>query len=278
MNHELFSLAPLRCEPAQIRDCLCSILHTILFMRSLGPLIEKDFTCDFCDVTYCAADDRAIDDIVERKIQQVVEFCLQRKSRNGANGQIATSAGTNEVVIYLHFYEKMQRRKGNEGETAQSTNSRRYSVGSFGSQKNGSQTSQGSIGSNSNSRSWSLSNRAKNDERKEKFGRRWESWQIQLEVVDDLGFEEPKQRSYEREREMQANDLAEILTGTITHVLALCEEKKSHVPAVLSERTPSFPFEIELPDVNDVTAQGVFSSSFGMLKKLLKDSTPTQLI
>ena len=96
--------------------------------------------------------------------------------------------------------------------------------------------------------------------------------------MDDLGFEEPKQRSYEREREMQANDLAEILTGTITHVLALCEEKKSHVPAVLSERTPSFPFEIELPDVNDVTAQGVFSSSFGMLKKLLKDSTPTQLI
>lgn len=89
----------------------------------------------------------------------------------------------------------------------------------------------------------------------------------------------------EKQRERAANDLAETLSGTVTHILALCEEKKEHVPAVTTERMPSFPFEIELVEIDGLNSRGgsgsqggVFSSSFGMLKKLLKDSTPTQLI
>ena len=80
----------------------------------------------------------------------------------------------------------------------------------------------------------------------------------------------------EKQRERAANDLAETLSGTVTHILALCEEKKEHVPAVTMERMPSFPFEIELVEIDGLNSRdgsgsqgGVFSSSFGMLKKLL---------
>ena len=56
------------------------------------------------------------------------------------------------------------------------------------------------------------------------------------------------------------------------------------MPAVATYRMPSFPFEIELVEIDGLTSRGgsgsqdgVFSSSLGMLKKLLKDSTTTQM-
>ena len=99
---------------------------------------------------------------------------------------------------------------------------------------------------------------------------------------EDASLVSSRGESLQKQRERAANDLAETLSGTITHILALCEEKKEHVPPVLTERMPSFPFEIELVEINGTSRSesqgGVFSNSFGMLKKLLKDSTPTQLI
>ena len=77
----------------------------------------------------------------------------------------------------------------------------------------------------------SLTNQIRNEDvQTKKLGRKWETWQISLEMWDeDALLVSSRGESLEKQRERAANDLAETLSGTITHILALCEEKKEHV-------------------------------------------------
>jgi len=237
--------------------------------------VVEDVTCDFCDVTYCRAKTATTDDddtvknvrkYLDEKIQRVIEHCAQ------------TALGTHhhtgnhrvrEVTVLLHFYEKTLTKK-----TSTNNSNNNNSPRNATSWKNS--ISEGAMSS--------LTNRIRNEDlQMKKLGRKWETWQISLEMWDeDALLVSSRGESLEKQRERAANDLAETLSGTITHILALCEEKKEHVPPVLTERMPSFPFEIELVEIKGTSGSGsqggVFSNSFGMLKKLLKDSTPTQLI
>ena len=73
---------------SHVKDTLSCLLHTILFQRSLGPIVVRDCTCDFCDVTYCQAksaskskggddNDFVVGKYVDDKIQRVIEHCMQ---------------------------------------------------------------------------------------------------------------------------------------------------------------------------------------------------------
>ena len=216
---------------------------------------------------------------VEDKIQRVIEHCMQMA--------VSTNHRVKEVTVLLHFYEKTmtmttkKTSKNNSASNSHNSSPRGGAGTSSSSWKNG--ISGGGAATTS-----SLTNRMRNEDNAQakKFGRKWETWQISLEMWDeDSLLVNSRGESMEKQRERAANDLAETLSGTMTHILALCEEKKEHVPAVTTERMPSFPFEIELVEIDGLNSRGgsgsqggVFSSSFGMLKKLLKDSTPTQLI
>jgi len=277
---------------SHVRDTLSCLLHTILFQRSLGPISVRDCTCDFCDVTYCQAksasskskggddNDFVVGKYVEDKIQRVIEHCMQMA--------VSTNHRVKEVTVLLHFYEKTmttttkKTSKNNSASNSHNSSPRGGAGTSSSSWKNGISGGGGAATTSS------LTNRMRNEDNAQakKFGRKWETWQISLEMWDeDSLLVNSRGESMEKQRERAANDLAETLSGTMTHILALCEEKKEHVPAVTTERMPSFPFEIELVEIDGLNSRGgsgsqggVFSSSFGMLKKLLKDSTPTQLI
>ena len=100
-------------DSSHIRDTLLCLLSTVLFCRSLGPIVVEDVTCDFCDVTYCRAKTatatRDDDDVVknvrkylDEKIQRVIEHCAQT-----ALGTLHhTGNRVREVTVLLHFYEK----------------------------------------------------------------------------------------------------------------------------------------------------------------------------
>ena len=287
-------------DSSHVRDTLSCLLSTIIFNRSLGPITVEDVTCDFCDVTYCRArkekdngdddnnDDEKEDTVsvrkyVDEKIQRVIEHCAQMAVLHG-NIQ---HQRIKEVTVLLHFYEKATGKKnlssGGSANNSHANSPRRTTttnvVGGTSS----------SSWKNSLSGGTSLTRLARvEDAQAKKFGRKWETWQISLEMWDEEALlVDARGESLEKQRERAANDLAETLSGTMTHILALCEEKKEHVPAVMTERMPSFPFEIELVEIDGGSSNsrggsgsqgGVFSSSFGMLTKLLKDSTPTQLI
>ena len=268
-------------DSSHIRDTLLCLLSTVLFCRSLGPIVVEDVTCDFCDVTYCRAktaktattttdDDDVVKNVrkyLDEKIQRVIEHCAQ--TALGTHHHHTGNNRVREVTVLLHFYEKTLTKK-----TSTNNSNNNNSPRNATSWKNS--ISEGAMSS--------LTNRIRNEDvQTKKLGRKWETWQISLEMWDeDALLVSSRGESLEKQRERAANDLAETLSGTITHILALCEEKKEHVPPVLTERMPSFPFEIELVEIKGTSGSGsqggVFSNSFGMLKKLLKDSTPTQLI
>ena len=289
-------------DSSHVRDTLSCLLSTIIFNRSLGPITVEDVTCDFCDVTYCRArkekdnnggDDNNNEDdddedtvsvrkYVDEKIQRVIEHCAQMAVLHHGNTQ-----RIKEVTVLLHFYEKaLTTGKKNLSSGGSANNSPRTTTTTTANVVGGTFSSSWK---NSLSGGSSLTRLARGeDAQAKKFGRKWETWQISLEMWDEEALlVDGRGESLEKQRERAANDLAETLSGTMTHILALCEEKKEHVPAVMTERMPSFPFEIELVEIDGGSSNsrggsgsqgGVFSSSFGMLKKLLKDSTPTQLI
>lgn len=289
-------------DSSHVRDTLSCLLSTIIFNRSLGPITVEDVTCDFCDVTYCRArkekdnnggDDNNNEDdddedtvsvrkYVDEKIQRVIEHCAQMAVLHHGNTQ-----RIKEVTVLLHFYEKATGKKNlSSGGSANNSHANSPRTTTTGNVVGGTSSSSWK---NSLSGGSSLTRLARGeDAQTKKFGRKWETWQISLEMWDEEALlVDGRGESLEKQRERAANDLAETLSGTMTHILALCEEKKEHVPAVMTERMPSFPFEIELVEIDGGSSNsrggsgsqgGVFSSSFGMLKKLLKDSTPTQLI
>ena len=84
--------------------------------------------------------------------------------------------------------------------------------------------------------------------KKEDEGRRFESWHFQLELCDD---EDVRTKKYKEE------DIERSLNETLIKALILIENNKAHVPAALtSERSPSFPFEIELEDEDEEGKKG----------------------
>lgn len=91
----------------------------------------------------------------------------------------------------------------------------------------------------------------------------WEQWRIPLEVFagDDQAAKEREQRSLE---------LQDVLRGAVQHALGLVNEKRDHIPPVVSADVVSFPFDIGLP--------GDTESAFGTLKRMMMHASPPNMI
>ena len=65
-------------------------------------------------------------------------------------------------------------------------------------------------------------------------------------------------------------ELQDMLQGAMQHVVGLVNERKDHIPPVVSADVVSFPFEITLP--------GESESTLGALKRMMLHSTPPSML
>ena len=75
-----------------------------------------------------------------------------------------------------------------------------------------------------------------------------------------------------QEREQKSLELQDKLQGAIQHVVGLVNERKEHIPPVVSADVVSFPYEITIPSETE--------SAFGMdmLKRMMMTTTPPALL
>jgi len=187
-------------DSSHVRDTLSCLLSTIIFNRSLGPITVEDVTCDFCDVTYCRArkekdnnggDDNNNEDdddedtvsvrkYVDEKIQRVIEHCAQMAVLHGNTQQQRIK----EVTVLLHFYEKATGKKNlSSGGSANNSHANSPRTTTTGNVVGGTSSSSWK---NSLSGGSSLTRLARGeDAQTKKFGRKWETWQISLEMWDE---------------------------------------------------------------------------------------------
>ena len=71
-------------------------------------------------------------------------------------------------------------------------------------------------------------------------------------------------------REAKSLELQDMLQGAMQHVVGLVNERKEHIPPVVSADVVSFPFEITLPAESE--------SAFGALKRMMLHSTPPSML
>ncbi|PNW80906.1 hypothetical protein CHLRE_07g334700v5 [Chlamydomonas reinhardtii] len=77
-NCETYNLPVLELEPHQIREALRCVLHTIIFNRALGYVVPKDVDSELFDITFVKCGDPAVEARVESRIS---DFCAQVDKR-----------------------------------------------------------------------------------------------------------------------------------------------------------------------------------------------------
>eukprot|EP00271_Cylindrocystis_brebissonii_P013500 TRINITY_DN33361_c0_g1_i1.p1 TRINITY_DN33361_c0_g1~~TRINITY_DN33361_c0_g1_i1.p1 ORF type:complete len:247 (+),score=49.62 TRINITY_DN33361_c0_g1_i1:321-1061(+) len=245
MNCEVFQLKELEVEHYQIREVLRCILHTIMFHRALGLVRPKDVDTELFDLTYVQCGDSAIEKKIDEKIEH---FCTWVEKHPLKKGQVC-----------LSFYERR------------------------------------------NKQTWFSSKQQR------LF---WEQWCLQLRVVsnEEQHVQQQEQQqplpspsgstprsrdgawpatpfSPERgtqegcgdgvaeaeDRRQRTAALEAELRDVLLQVLFIVNEKRDHIPPVVSADVASFPYEITIPTTSD--------SAFGMdmLKRMLQTSPPAML-
>ncbi|GIL84135.1 hypothetical protein Vretimale_11086 [Volvox reticuliferus] len=87
-NCETHNLPVLELEPHQIREALRCVLHTIIFTRALGYVIPKDVDSELFDVTYVQCGDPGVEAKVESRI---TDFCTQVEKKPAELHQLQLS-------------------------------------------------------------------------------------------------------------------------------------------------------------------------------------------
>ncbi|GFR42788.1 hypothetical protein Agub_g3751 [Astrephomene gubernaculifera] len=87
-NCETHNLPVLELEPHQIREALRCVLHTIIFNRALGYVIPKDVDSELFDITYVQCGDPSVEARVESRI---TDFCAQVEKRPAELHQLQLS-------------------------------------------------------------------------------------------------------------------------------------------------------------------------------------------
>jgi hypothetical protein len=90
-NCETFHLNAISVERTYLGDILRAVFHTILFNRALGLVVPREVESALLDLTWVQCGDARVDQIVEDRIQRVLEF-----ARGGSQ---------TEVLVTLSFYE-----------------------------------------------------------------------------------------------------------------------------------------------------------------------------
>jgi hypothetical protein len=103
----------------------------------------------------------------------------------------------------------------------------------------------------------------------------WEQWRIPVEVTLESGDagegDGDGDAAAATRREARSMALQDELRGAVTHVLALVDQRKAHVPPVTRAGAVSFPFEITLP------GDGA-SGTLGTLKQMMLASSPPAML
>ncbi|KAJ3698651.1 hypothetical protein LUZ61_002356 [Rhynchospora tenuis] len=81
MNCETCQLKELELDPAEIRDVLRCVLHTIFFHRALGLVRPKDVDCELFEITYVQCGDAELEKKIDEKIEQFVAWSEKHPNR-----------------------------------------------------------------------------------------------------------------------------------------------------------------------------------------------------
>lgn len=94
-----------------MREIVCSVLHTVLFGRALGPVRPKDVLCNTLDVTYVHCGDKGVQREVDDRAEQLVSYLQRRRGVSAAGVGVSGADGGGgaplfRVVVTVSFYEK----------------------------------------------------------------------------------------------------------------------------------------------------------------------------
>mmetsp|Transcript_4206 Transcript_4206/g.12149 ORF Transcript_4206/g.12149 Transcript_4206/m.12149 type:complete len:214 (-) Transcript_4206:1524-2165(-) len=101
----------------------------------------------------------------------------------------------------------------------------------------------------------------------------WEQWIIDLQVVESgLATEEHNSAALNSVRTQRRARLQSALEDRLTHIVALVNSKKEHIPPVVSQATVTYPF--------DITIAGEGGMPFGLdaMKRLLMQTAPPPVL
>jgi hypothetical protein len=73
------------------------------------------------------------------------------------------------------------------------------------------------------------------------------------------------------DREANSAQLQHTIVAATQHVIGLVNERKDHIPPVVSSEVVSFPYEISLPGESE-------GALFGSLKRMMLHATPPSLV
>jgi len=102
----------------------------------------------------------------------------------------------------------------------------------------------------------------------------WEQWRISLDIVrseEGASAGSSSTGAGGSASEAARAELEARLNEVLMHIVRVVNDKKEHIPPVVSKSTESFPFEISVPNENDA------SFGFTMIRKMLQ-STPPSLV
>eukprot|EP00898_Chlorokybus_atmophyticus_P003468 jgi/Chlat1/4121/Chrsp269S03956 len=93
----------------------------------------------------------------------------------------------------------------------------------------------------------------------------WEQWCVHLSVV------QPGSYDTDAERTRRHKALEEALSDVLLQILRVANDKREHIPPVVSPEVATFPYELTIPSASD--------SSFGMdmFKRMLQTQPPAML-
>lgn len=97
----------------------------------------------------------------------------------------------------------------------------------------------------------------------------WEQWRIHMEVIQPNGDVDANSESVRLQRHTA---FEEVLQDAMLSILTLVNEKKEHIPPVVSSDVVCFPYEITIPNDAD--------SNFGldMFKRVMLNTSPPTML
>ncbi|GLC42779.1 hypothetical protein PLESTB_001417200 [Pleodorina starrii] len=237
-NCETHNLPVLELESHQIREALRCVLHTIIFNRALGYVIPKDVDSELFDITYVQCGDPGVEAKVESRIS---DFCTQVEKKPAELHQ-----------LQLSFYETRRKQAW------------------FGTQ----------------------------DERLY-----WETWVISVLVLQpDIGLQQqgpqagaptsagaaaaPGQQTQTQQQQAQAQAASQVRAARQARLQSALEEqlgivvrrvndRRDHIPPVLSASAVTFPFDIS---ISGSSTRGSLQGGLQAVGKMLMKATPPPVL
>ena len=109
----------------------------------------------------------------------------------------------------------------------------------------------------------------------------WEQWTINLALApSDSSLEEDHPLEFEALRARRKQVLQLQLETALTHIICAVNEKRDHIPPVVSGATLTFPFDVTLEATAAAGGESSSSSLFGidLMKRMLSSTHPPSVL